>query len=235
MTTTTSLPLAGEIVLAPTNGFRRLAPEPSWRLPLAGVATLAAIVHLAFVPFTMAVVTRLAGDGNVTALATLERSLMGLAIARGGWVVLKAAFLCWVLWLTLSLKDEPADWRRLMTVVAYASLAFVAEDALRLAVFWLRGVEQIRGPQDLQSFTGLDAFVSTTNVGIVGRLMLAQISVFSLWFVALVRGGLVALLDVRPRSATVTAVLCWAYLLLLQLGVALVVASIQGRSAVPGL
>jgi hypothetical protein len=225
------LTFAGELIVAPTGAFGRLSPATHWILPLAFVAVLAAALHAASVPFTVALVKRLATAASDDTLAGLQRWLLGIALVRGGWVALKAGFICWVLWLTINVKGESVKVRRLMTIAAYASMALVAEDALRLCVSWLRGIEQIRGPQDLQSFTGLDAFVPTAGMGLAGRLLLAQVSLFSLWFVTIIRGGLVGLAGIRPRSATVTAVMCWVYLLILQIGLAFVVSSVQGPGA----
>jgi hypothetical protein len=226
--------VAVDLVLSPTAAFRELSPAGRWVLPLTAVAVLAALVHISSIPFTLALVSHLSADVSGDALGALQRWLLGISLVRAAWIAVKAAFMCWVLWLTLNLRNEVVDARRLMTVAAYASLALIAEDALRLVIFWLRGVDQIRGPQDLQSFTGLDAFVSTTGMGIAARLVLAQVSLFSLWFIAILRGGLIGLAGVGPRNATVSAVLCWVYLLLLQLGVALVIGSIQAPAASAG-
>jgi hypothetical protein len=146
---------------------------------------------------------------------------------RAAWVGLKAALVCWILWLSLALKDETADTRHLMVVAVFASIALVAEDASRVALLWLKGVDQIRGPQDLQSYLGLDAFIDTDGRGVVTKMLLSQISLFSVWFVSLIRGGLISLAGVRPRTATIAGLLCWTYLLALQIGAAIVTASIQ--------
>ncbi|MBA2556842.1 MAG: hypothetical protein H0V12_05765 [Chloroflexi bacterium] len=221
------LAFTGELIVAPTGAFSRLSPASHWIPPPLFAVVLAAAVHAASVPFTVALVQRLSVSASADALAGLERWLLRIAVVRGGWVAVKAGFICWVLWLTINLKGESVRARLLMMIAAYASVAFVAEDALRLCVSWLRGIEQIRGPQDLQSFTGLDAFIPTRDMGLVGRLALAQISLFSLWFVTILRGGLVGLGGIRSRSATVTAVLCWGYLFVLQMGMAFVVSSVQ--------
>jgi hypothetical protein len=227
---TTTVPFLGDVVIAPTSAFKRMSPASGWRRPLAVLTAASLLVGLASVPFTVAVVERVASAAvNDEVLAGLQRWLIGIAFARAGWTIVKVAFLCWILWMSLTLKEQAPSARLLMVVATYASLALVAEDASRIAVVWLRGIDQVRGPQDLQSYVGLDAFIRTENIGTIGKLLLSKISIFSLWFVTLIRGGLIGLGGIAPRTATVTALLCWIYLLVIQVGMGLVISSVQSR------
>jgi hypothetical protein len=222
----------GDIVLAPTSAFTRLPASAGWMLPLALVCTATVVLGLVSVPLTIAVVERVSGaaiDGEI--VARLERWLMTSALVRAAWVALKTGFICWVLWLTLALKDHHVSVRQLMVIAAYASFALVAEEAMRVGVVWLRGVEQIHGPQDLQSFTGIDAFIRTHGMGRIPKALLAEISLFSIWFITLIRGGLIGLAGLQRRTATVAAVVCWTYLLVLQVGIALVISNVLGTRA----
>ena len=222
----------GDIVMAPTSAFGRLRAPAGWIVPLALVSTATLALGLASVPLMVAVSQRLSAaalDSEI--VSTIERWLTAAAFARAGWMALKAGFICWVLWLTLSLKDQRVGGRQLMVIATYASFALVAEEAMRVGVVWLRGVEQIHGPQDLQTYTGIDAFIRADGLGRIPQALLAEISLFSLWFVALVRGGLIGLAGLPRKTATFAAVLCWMYLLVLQIGMGLVVASVLGPRA----
>ena len=226
----TTIPFLGDVVLAPTSAFKRISPAAGWTRPLALLTAVSLLVGLASVPFTIAIIGRVAAAAvNDETLASVQRWLIGIAFLRAGWTIVKVAFLCWILWMSLTLKEQALSTRLLMVIATYASLAMVAEDASRIAIVWLRGVDQVRGPQDLQSYIGLDAFIRTENIGTIGKLLLSKISIFSLWFVTLIRGGLIGLGGIAPRTATVTALLCWIYLLGIQVGMGLVISSVPSR------
>jgi hypothetical protein len=112
-----------------------------------------------------------------------------------------------LVFLTLGAQGHLARFSRLLLVVSYASLILVVKRCLGVGILYLRGLDRVEQPTDIEPILGLG--ILAPDASPLLRQTLESVNVFDVWFLVVVVAALSASERIPLRDATVAAVSAW--------------------------
>lgn len=180
---------------------------PGRRGPLLAPLGLLTLVNsIAVVALLPAVRHALAGTPD--GARSIETAMWASAAASPLLGMATAALVALCLWAVLSLGGRDVAWRPLLSVALGAEVVRAAQSLFIAGVLYLRGLDALRAPADLQVPTGLDIFFDLRSPAM---LVLAEhLGVFSLAWVAALTWGTRAVTGAPWVHAAAAALVPWA-------------------------
>lgn len=207
-------PLRGlyEVFWAPGELMERLRERPHWIAPLVAVAVITIALAFAMQPYSQKaalslIPENLSAEQRAVAIERMQRGGVVGPLVAPVTIVLKTLLSAAVL---LGLATMLAGGGRFKPYFAACMHANLIQMAAGLVNFWiihLRGVDAVSTMMDLQWAIGLNLLVTTENPAL--HALLSSVSVFELWYLAVLVIAVEKLSRCGRGQAIAAAVTYW--------------------------
>jgi hypothetical protein len=185
-----------DFIWAPSRGIEAVARHAPLLLPVVLFSVSAFVINWASMPFAEHV-ARLSMPDNLDparaeqVLSLTHRISLVSTVFSPVSMLVKWVVLAGLLYLVAILANGRMRFRQAYSLVAFASIALVAEWSTGLVVMLLKGLENVRAPLDLVPALGLTLVFR--DVGLGWFTLLNSINLFQVWFVILLVLGIASI------------------------------------------
>jgi hypothetical protein len=216
-----------EIFIDPAEVFSRIDERPTWLGPFLAVSLVAMLTLLLSAPIGQQLALRHLPNGageevRAELFRILRVSTYYSVAVTPILILLKWSVLAALLFLILILSGADISYRKTLALLGHASLVVSLDSLLSVLIMYVRGLDNILSPADVQSTVlSLSSFLSVALHPAL-RVALDNLSVFTLWYLVLLIFGVasVARLD-RWRAAFIVTLL-WGLQTLFLAGIAMI-------------
>ncbi|MGE0131586.1 MAG: YIP1 family protein [Blastocatellales bacterium] len=184
-----------DILFDPADLFKRLNDRPNWLTPFVIVTLLAALSTALLAPVIEQLAIKQMPEGVSADLQ--ERMLSSILLSKYYGiaivpvvVLLKWSILAFLLFGVAILVGADTSYRKALSVLGHASIITSLDTLANVVVIYLRGVETIQSPSDIQATVVSPAYLLSASAHPAFRVALENLNLFSLWYFALLWMGL---------------------------------------------
>lgn len=203
-----------EIFVDPLSLFSRVNKRPNWLVPFFIVALIAILC----VPLSLPIIRHLVllqmpeGAGpelQEQLLSSMKFSMYYGLIGTPVVILLKWSILAFSLFTILILSGADTSFRKTLSVLAHASIITTLDGLLNLCVTYARGISSIQSPDDMQTTVlSLNTFLNTRGSPVL-HVVLDSLSVFSIWYFALLVLGVMATTRFNKTRSAFAVFMIW--------------------------
>lgn len=203
-----------DLIWSPSRGVEAIARQTPLLVPLFLFSMAAFLVNWYSIPFAEQV-ARLSMPDSLKpeqveqVMSFTHRISLVSAIISPLSIVMKWAIMAGLLYLVAVLANGRMLFRQAFSLVAFASIALVAEWVVGLSVMLLKGLEAVRSPFDLVPALGLTLVFR--DVGAGWFALLNSVNLFQLWFVILLIMGIGTMNGFSRWKAGCVVVTVWFF------------------------
>ena len=203
-----------DFVWSPSRGIEAVTKQAPLLVPVLLFSVATILINWYSMPFAEQV-ARLSMPENVNPeqaeqiLRFTHRISVASTLVSPLSILVKWAVLAGLLYLVTVLANGGMRFRQAYSLVAFGSVALVAEWAVSLGVMLLRGVDNVRNPLDLVPALGLTLVFR--DVGAGWFALLNSINLFQLWFVVLLVMGVAAMNGFSRWRSGLVVVSVWLF------------------------
>ncbi|MEJ2079353.1 MAG: YIP1 family protein [Acidobacteriota bacterium] len=185
-----------DVIWSPARGVEALARHAPLLLPVLVFSVSAMLVNWFSMPFAehvarLSMPDSLDPEQAQQVLALTHRISLFSALFSPLSMLVKWVILAGLLYLVSILANGRMRFRQAYSLVAFASIALVAEWSVGLTVMLLKGLENIQRPFDLVPALGLTLIFR--DVGLGWFTLLNSINLFQIWFIVLLVIGIASM------------------------------------------
>jgi formate/nitrite transporter FocA (FNT family) len=207
------LPRLVGIVLSPDKTFGELKNDPSWLNAFVALSIgkmvadwLRSRIELRAIEATAAQALDSEGAGKVVEFLAAA-SLLSISLTPVV-VLLKWLAAAGVLYWLLVLVKEDIRFKPILSLAAHCWVVTLLGRYCNVLILYLKGPEAVSGLADLNVVLGLD-FLARDSANVILRAFLANITVFTVWYVYLISAGLSRIACVSRRQGVMASVFLW--------------------------
>lgn len=194
------------VPFSPGAVFEELKQKPSFLMPWLVLSVPFAVLTLLSGPFQARVMRQAAEQAGRPLPPFLDWLPYISAAMSPVTVLMMAALAALVLWVVMMATGEDVPYEKVLTVAIFSWSVGLIQQALTLAVLYMRGLEAIQGPLDVQVSLGLDLLLpAESGVSPLVRAMLAGIGPLQVWAMTIVAVGLMVLAGASKGRAWAAA------------------------------
>lgn len=216
-----------EIFIDPAEAFSRIDEHPSWLGPFLVGSLVAIVTILLLAPIGQQLALRhlpnSAGEEVKAEMFKILRLSTYYGVAAAPILtLLKWSVLATLLFLFLILSGADISYRKTLALLGHASLVVSLDSLLSVLVMYLRGLDNILSPADVQSTVlSLSSFWGVALHPAL-RVVLDNLSVFMLWYLALLIFGVASVARLDRWRAALIVTLLWGLQTLFMAGIAMI-------------
>lgn len=184
-----------DILFDPADLFKRLNDRPNWLSPFVIVTLLAILSTALLAPVMEQLAIKQMPEG--VSAEFQERMLSSILLSKyysiaivPVIVLLKWSVSTFLLFGIAILVGADTSYRKALSVLGHASIVTALDALANVAVIYLRGLETIHSPNDIQATMLSPAYLLSASAHPAFRVALENLNLFSLWYFALLGIGL---------------------------------------------
>lgn len=131
---------------------------------------------------------------------------------------LKWLFFAAVLWLPAQVFLDNLVFARALSVVAYSYVPILVRDATILFILRMQGIAAVTQPEQMNAAVGLNLLLP--HLRLPWSVLAGNINIFELWYIILLTAGISKIAATRWQRALAITLPGWAFVLLIQFGMA---------------
>lgn len=222
-----------EVIHSPESAFSRPLTGPSYLVPLVVLGLLSGLLSILQLPIhlTWAEQQMLAsgapGDQIASNLQWMKKSGQFGAFMVPLFLVLRWTLFACLLWLTVQLIANLIDFQRVLTVVAYSSVAILLREVFIYLILSLRDNDLLRGRNGLDVALGLNLIFPT--IPLPWSVMAGHVNIFEVWYVFLLSIGLSRITASSWRRGILIVLPNWLFVVFVQVGIVSLGQTFQSR------
>jgi hypothetical protein len=230
MTGFDSLRSMASIVWNPSDAFDKLREEPRFLLPLILMTLGGLFLELEARPIVEQLLIQTAPkdispDQLELGLAYFRKvHLIGIFLSPA-IMLIRWACMAWLLSMTSILVIGKAGYRHTFSLVSFSSVILLFESFYSRLIVYLKGLDAIASPRDLDPAIGLSLLIPSSDAG--WYTLFNALNPFEAWFVVLLVLGLSKIENTSKKKAALAVVPVWMLLTGLRAGFAAIGANSQ--------
>ena len=215
------------VLAGPSEVFENVIANPRCRAPVLFTLASSLIVGFFMIPVAeqplRAIFTHnFGGDGAAAAVSSTVRFYLAAGmLVQTVMVFIRWAVFSFALYIIVRSLDPLSDihGKQVFALVAYSEIIFIMMSVLTVLILYLQGLEKIESSSDMVVFKSVDVLFDVRKSNDYLASLLANINIFSLWYVVLISIGVKVLAGLKILEAgAVTGIswLCWSFVSLLE-------------------
>lgn len=214
------------IIWEPSVLFNTLKEKPNWFLPFLIIIIIGIITAIILHPIQMnLIIAKLSGnipEENVNFMIKQanKSKYIGYSLIPL-FTLLKLAIVSGLLLLGSYLFSDKMKFKQMFSIVCWSNIILTLGGILNVFIIYLKGIDTINDPTDLATM-GLNIFFNAKSIGVVLNALLSEISVFSIWYIALISIGLVFVGEISKVKAIFISVFVWLIITGFKVGIVVI-------------
>ena len=139
----------------------------------------------------------------------------------------KWSIIALVLRLLLKILSDikPNSYKRILSLIGHAELIYLISSSINLIILYIKGIESIHHPEDVQSSFGLDLFFHSGNL-IINKC-LVQLNFFDIWWLIFILRGFFIFFRIPKRIIIFIVLFIWVIIAAIKVIFALITSVLQ--------
>jgi hypothetical protein len=201
-----------DIFIDPVKVFRRIEAGLSWWKPFLVIAIASSVIAYFQQPINKQLFML-----NERGLSEDQLQTQGEMMDRFGFVGMIAAplivLLIYVILaalcnVTVNLVSGRSGFKKMLGLLSFTGFIGLIEQALRMLIIHMRGIENITSREDLYSTSfSLNRFIGAHGIL---RAILESLSLFQIWFLVLFVAGVSVVYGISRKAALAPTIVIWA-------------------------
>ncbi|PYT08095.1 MAG: hypothetical protein DMF60_05695 [Acidobacteria bacterium] len=225
-----------EVFFDPFNLFGRLNARPNWLIPFLIVALAGVVSIFLMSPVVMHVAVQQIPEG--ASAETQEQMLSMFKVWRYYGILISPLLLiirwsisAFLLFSVSVLFGADITYRKVLSLLANASIIIALDNLLSIGVLYLRGVDTIKSMEDIQSTVLSLNHIFGSPGHPVMRVFLESINVLTVWYMIVLVLGMASLTKVSKKQSAVIVGLVWAMQTMFVIGLAMIFSHVGSVAA----
>ena len=219
-----------DIFFEPASLFKNLNSRPTWLGPFLVVSLLVIVCTLLMFPVMEHLMLKqlpvgISAEQQAQMLSSLKMSRYIGLLSAPVTLLIKWSIFAFLLYAVTILFSSDFTYRKALAIMAHASIITALDSLIGIAILYLRGLDNIQSPKDLESLVWSLSWLFSAALHPAFRAILDSLTIFSLWYWIVLFLGVRLTTKLSKLEATAIITILW----IIQTGFSVLVALITAR------
>ncbi|MCL5020797.1 MAG: hypothetical protein M1339_03860 [Bacteroidetes bacterium] len=205
-----------DVLALPTEVFTQLNRRPRWFVPFVLLSAVYVIVGWFMLPFSIHLeynmLSARLGPGAAKQVISISERVGDIDLFfKPALLLLKWALFAAILYSLCILLDAapPLRFRLFFSVIAFSEAIPGFMSVVNILVLYAKGISSVRNVTDLKAIIGLDFFMKNKMSNLPLFILLNNINVFTIWYVATLAIGISVITGFRKIKSALIVTGVW--------------------------